>query len=571
MLSAGLAQSVPASAAGWVTGDVFVASFENPGVYRVFSNSGVLKDTIRQNDADPGLGESNAAAGCSFDPLGDLYTINRGTNRVVVFDDSDPHVALETIDTSAAGATEPNSIVFSSLGGFYVASNSTSGGAILLRYGAGGTLLQAIPFPAVVGGPNWLDLAADQQTIFYTSGGLTSINIFDLGTGTQAPDFSRLPAEPLFALRLLPPGDGSGGLLVANGRDVKRLDGNGQVVRIYTVPDATPQTSLQALALGPNGTSFWTADSSPAGHLYRFNVATGALELEVNSPDALGVRWMCVKGGFAAARDAAPPTTTTVLDPAPNAQGFNNASVTVTLNTRAVSGINQIQFSGTGAQTVPLTVFPAAVRCAVSVDCSINIPITAEGTTTLTFFATDKAGNAEAEQTLTIKIDKTAPQAVTTLDPTRLDALVTGTDANGATVALTSTVRNAQGELRTYTVTDPAGNRLVLKEQVAPKASEVTASIVSLQSCNPTCGAVVTPAKNQKKLQVVTNRDGSKTIEQSFSVGTKEVDAEFSSATNKTTIKTLVNGREASPRVTRSGLVLLQLVTLNGTVSIGSF
>jgi hypothetical protein len=35
------------------------------------------------------------------------------------------------------------------------------------------------------------------------------------------------------ALRLLPPGDGTGGLLVADRNNIKRLDGNGIVVQTY--------------------------------------------------------------------------------------------------------------------------------------------------------------------------------------------------------------------------------------------------------------------------------------------------------------------------------------------------
>ena len=118
-----------------------------------------------------------------------------------------------------------------------------------------------------------------------------------------------------------------------------------------------------------------------------------------------------------------------------------------------------------------------------------------------------------------------------------------------------------------YTITDAANNRLILKEQVEREAGEAKASIVSLQSCTVTCDAVETPAPNEKKIEVVTNSDGSKEIEQKFVVGSTEVEAEFSSATNTTSIKTEVNGREAA-RVTRTGLVLLELVTQSGTVSI---
>jgi len=38
-----------------------------------------------------------------------------------------------------------------------------------------------------------------------------------------------------------------------------------------------------------------------------------------------------------------------------------------------------------------------------------SVEVTAEGTTTLTYFATDGAGNVEAAKTLVIRIDRTAP------------------------------------------------------------------------------------------------------------------------------------------------------------------
>jgi hypothetical protein len=43
---------------------------------------------------------------------------------------------------------------------------------------------------------------------------------------------------------------------------------------------------------------------------------------------------------------------------------------------------------------------------------SVNLSITAEGETTITYFAEDVAGNTEAPQTLVIKIDKSAPSII---------------------------------------------------------------------------------------------------------------------------------------------------------------
>jgi hypothetical protein len=56
------------------------------------------------------------------------------------------------------------------------------------------------------------------------------------------------------------------------------------------------------------------------------------------------------------------------------------------------------------------------------------VPVSAEGTTSVTYYATDVAGNAEAPQTLTVRIDETAP----TISASDVTADATGAD--GATV-----------------------------------------------------------------------------------------------------------------------------------------
>src|SRR5205823_4836950 len=122
-------------------------------------------------------------------------------------------------------------------------------------------------------GIDWLALATDQCTLFYSCEG-GRIQRWDVCARRQLPDFASLPGSGLaFAIRLLPPGDGSGGLLVADNADVKRLDGRGAVVQTY---DVAGQPYWFALALDPDGTSFWSGGSN-GGSLYRFDLATGAV------------------------------------------------------------------------------------------------------------------------------------------------------------------------------------------------------------------------------------------------------------------------------------------------------
>jgi hypothetical protein len=100
--------------------------------------------------------------------------------------------------------------------------------------------------------------------------------------------------------------------------------------------------------------------------------------------------------------DMSAPTTVAAANPPANANGWNNANVTVPLTaTDNVngSGIKQIAFSATGAQT------GTGIVSGNSASLTINV----EGTTTVKYFATDNAGNVETEKTLVVQLDKTPP------------------------------------------------------------------------------------------------------------------------------------------------------------------
>ncbi len=101
--------------------------------------------------------------------------------------------------------------------------------------------------------------------------------------------------------------------------------------------------------------------------------------------------------------DNVAPTTNFARSPNANLAGWNNSNVTVSLSTTDNtngSGVREIVYSASGAQTIALTTASGA---------SANLSITAEGITTVSYFARDNAGNTETVKTLTVKIDKTAP------------------------------------------------------------------------------------------------------------------------------------------------------------------
>jgi hypothetical protein len=102
--------------------------------------------------------------------------------------------------------------------------------------------------------------------------------------------------------------------------------------------------------------------------------------------------------------DDASPTTTHSVSPQPNAAGFNNENVTVTFDAadnEGGSGVKEITYKIGDGQPVTVQGNTATVE------------ISTEGATTISYFATDRAGNKETEKTVTVNLDKTDPADAT--------------------------------------------------------------------------------------------------------------------------------------------------------------
>lgn len=129
--------------------------------------------------------------------------------------------------------------------------------------------------------------------------------------------------------------------------------------------------------------------------------------------DANGT-FLCDRGAIELVpADGIAPTTTAVPAPAPNTAGWNNTDVVVTLTATdniGGSGVREIEYSLSGAQAGGDVVQEATAQ----------VTIASEGITALTYFATDNAGNVEAENTLQVKIDRTAPVVACEAMPARL-------------------------------------------------------------------------------------------------------------------------------------------------------
>ena len=112
---------------------------------------------------------------------------------------------------------------------------------------------------------------------------------------------------------------------------------------------------------------------------------------------------------FAVYSDAVDPVTTATVAPAPNANGWNQAAVSVSLEaTDLASGLNDtpagwvdlLRYSLAGAQSGTETVVPGH---------SASFSVAPDGVTTISYAATDAAGNEETARTLAVKIDGAPP------------------------------------------------------------------------------------------------------------------------------------------------------------------
>ena len=111
------------------------------------------------------------------------------------------------------------------------------------------------------------------------------------------------------------------------------------------------------------------------------------------------------------APDSTKPSTSATRSPEPNAAGWNKNNATVTLkatDNEGGWGVQKNAYSASGAQTIAQT---DASGDSVK---ALKIPFDRDGTSTLTYYAADNAGNIEDKKTLTVKVDKTAPSVKST-------------------------------------------------------------------------------------------------------------------------------------------------------------
>lgn len=262
-------------------GDVFLAVGEGTIEWR--HADGTL---VRNLHADV-VGNS-FVVGMAFDASGSLYATMFDSDAVSVFSPAGTFTGTFGTDFDAT----PESILFDQDGNAYV--GQADGTHEILKFDSEGNLL-ATYSPATEGrGTDWIDLAADQHTIFYTSEG-DHIKRFDVASDTQLPDFNAqpLPGTAALALRINP---ADGGVFVADTESILRLDSDGTVIQEYDVPG---QDDWFALNLDPDGTSFWSGNAH-TGDVFKFDIATGDVLVQFTVEPRTVLGGIVVKGELTA-------------------------------------------------------------------------------------------------------------------------------------------------------------------------------------------------------------------------------------------------------------------------------
>jgi len=257
---------------------------------------------VRTGDSTTATNEND---GMCFDSAGNLYATNGFTyGSVAKFDASGALVNKDFIKPADTGGGHPESCAVDSAGNVFVGLPDHSP-EVLQKYSPAGVLINTYPVTVTGRGTDWVDLAKDQCTIFYTSEGST-IQRYNTCTSTQLADFATGLPGPCYGHRLL--ADDS--VLIACTGNIVHLSSTGTVLNTFTRASLgfSGGGFLFAMNLDADGTTFWTADYS-SGQVVRAKISDGSVVGGFSHTAGSGPY-----GGLAVVGEltqAIPPTTTT--------------------------------------------------------------------------------------------------------------------------------------------------------------------------------------------------------------------------------------------------------------------
>jgi hypothetical protein len=265
--------------ANFPSGNILVSVGD--GKVQMWPSTGTGTAPLHTFDTTEGAG--TLTAGLAFDSVGNLYATDFNANDVSQFNS----------DGTLAGSfgsgynANPESIVFDGDDNAYV--GQSDGTKNILKFSPSGTLLASYAPATEDRGTDWIDLASDGCTVYYTSES-TSVKRFNVCTNTQLLDLATgLLGSAAYAVKVLP----GNGALVADTDRIVRLDNSGNIVQNYGTGATRTWFSL---ALDPSGTAFWAGDLA-TGDVKKFDLTSGSVLASFNTGGPAGDR----AGGLAVA------------------------------------------------------------------------------------------------------------------------------------------------------------------------------------------------------------------------------------------------------------------------------
>ncbi len=222
----------------------------------------------------------------------------------------------------------------------------------------------------------------------------TASVVFDVNAPMSTPPWLNTidNTPPTSQVAILPVTSPAAGFTVNwSGTDV----GSGiQDFTIYVSDNGGPFTAWLT-----NTTAMSASFTGQLGHSYSFYSIARDLVGNIESPKTTAEATTLVSN----TADLIPPITTATLSVNPNANGWNNSNLRVSLsatdNEPGGSGVKEIHYTMSGAQS----------GGNVLLGSTATLTVSSEGITTITYFSVDNAGNFEAAKSITIKLDKTPP------------------------------------------------------------------------------------------------------------------------------------------------------------------
>lgn len=264
------------ASSAFAPGTVLVGLTDGSGQIDEYSASGSY-----QGQLTDGSGTTNDTGMC-FDAQQNLYATNFERNTVSKFS---PTGQLASSAWASGFNADPESCATSAAGNVFV--GEADGEGAVTELDSSGTVVKKFYPEREDRGTDWVDLASDQCTLFYTSEGDT-IGRYDVCTDKQLTPFATGLDGPCYAFRIMADGE----VLVACASEVERIASTGSITQRYPAPN---NDYLFALNIDPSETAFWTAGIF-SGRVYKIDLTSGKVSVTFKAQGGAGVVGLAVAG-----------------------------------------------------------------------------------------------------------------------------------------------------------------------------------------------------------------------------------------------------------------------------------